>query len=415
MPRKTQIRIQDIKQKITHCVLYILCYTFCVIFLPSWFMKKTGNPFITSGYEGPQYFCDRQKETSLLLSNIRNNINTTLFAIRRLGKTGLVRHVFEQLARNKKMTCIYVDILATSSLKEFTSQLATAIYKRFPEKKGIGQKFFDIIRLLRPVISYDPLTGNPELSLDLGQPKQYEKTIQQLFSFLDNQSIKVIIAIDEFQQILSYPEKNTEALLRTYMQPLKNTRFIFCGSNQKMMNEIFNSAKRPFYGSCSNIHLDLISAAEYSRFIQTQFNRHKRKINEESIDFILHFTQRHTYYTQVLCNQVFATDSRNISIETVHAACAAILAQNENTYYQYKNLLTEAQWTLLKAIAKEEKLKKPHALNFIRKHQLGTPSLIARGIESLLAKEMIYYEAGVPEPYYSVYDKFLMRWLQKTF
>jgi uncharacterized protein len=375
-------------------------------------MQNPANPFLTTGYSGPPYFCDRQKETVQLLSNIKNNINSTLFAIRRLGKTGLIRHVFEHFSNNKKTACLYIDIFATGSLKDFTNQLATAVYSRFPEKKGIGQKFFEIIRLLRPVISYDPLTGNPELSLDLAQPKQYEKTIQQIFTFLDSQPVKVIIAIDEFQQILTYPEKNTEALLRTYIQPLKNTRFIFCGSNQRMMNEIFNSAKRPFYASCSNLHLDFISMPEYSRFIETLFNRHKRKITTESIDFILGFTQRHTYYTQALCNQLFGAGIKNITAEYVHTACADILAQNENTFYQYRNLLTAAQWELLSAIAKEEKVKRPHSAEFIKKYRLGTSSLITRGIESLLAKEMIYYDTGIKEPYYAVYDKFLMRWLQ---
>jgi uncharacterized protein len=222
----------------------------------------------------------------------------------------------------------------------------------------------------------------------------------------------VIIAIDEFQQILTYPEKNTEALLRTYIQPLKNINFIFCGSNQRMMNEIFNSAKRPFYASCSNLHLDFISAAEYARFIVELFSRHKRKISAESIEFISDFTQRHTFYTQTLCNQLFGTGSKNINLEQVQATCAEILAQNENTFYQYRNLLTAAQWELLTAIAKEEKVKKPHSLEFIKKYRLGTSSLITRGIESLMAKEMIYYDTGVKEPYYAVYDKFLMRWLQ---
>lgn len=375
-------------------------------------MQNPSNPFLTSGYSGPAYFCDRQKETAQLLSNIKNNINSTLFAIRRLGKTGLIRHVFEHFSKSKKTACIYIDIFATTSLKEFINQFATAIYSRFPEKKGIGQKFFEIIRLLRPVVSYDPLTGSPEVSLDLGQPKQYEKTIQQLFAFLDSQPVKVIIAIDEFQQILTYPEKNTEALLRTYIQPLKNTSFIFCGSNQRMMNEIFNSAKRPFYASCSNLRLDFISTTEYTRFIEMQFSRYKRKISAESIEFILDFTQKHTFYTQTVCNQLFATDSNQITTETAHAICAEILAQNENTFYQYRSLLTAAQWELLTAIAKEEKVKRPHSAEFIKKYRLGTSSLITRGIESLLAKEIIYYDTGIQEPYYAVYDKFLMRWLQ---
>jgi AAA+ ATPase superfamily predicted ATPase len=375
-------------------------------------MEPVLNPFITSGYIGADYFCDRQEETRLLLSHIKNNNNVTLFALRRLGKTGLIQHVFSQLATSKQTACIYIDIFPTTNLKEFTNRLATAIYSRFPEKKGIGQRFLSFIKLLRPVFSYDALTGNPEVTLDLGQPKEYEKTIQQLFAFLDTQSVKIVIAIDEFQQITTYPEKNVEALLRTYMQQLKNTRFIFCGSNQRIMTEMFANAKRPFYGSCINMSLDFINQEHYSAFISTHFKQKGRRITKEAVDFILEFTQSHTYYTQLLCNQIFATNNRKVTLENVRAICASLLAQNENTWYQYRSLLTKAQWNLLTAIAKEEKVTKPHASQFIKKYDLDNASLIKRGLEALLTKEMVYYYTQSKEPFYAVYDKFLMRWLQ---
>jgi AAA+ ATPase superfamily predicted ATPase len=375
-------------------------------------MKQPENPFITSAYYGSSYFCDRQKETRLLLSHIKNNNNTTLFALRRLGKTGLIHHVFQQLSSSKKTVCIYIDIFPTINLKEFTNKLATAIYARFPEKKGIGQRFIDFIKLLRPVISYDPLTGMPEVMLEMGQPKEYEKTIQQLFVFLDKQPVKTIIAIDEFQQITAYPEKNTEALLRTYMQHLKNTRFIFCGSNHRIMGEMFTNSKRPFYGSCINLALAFIDEGEYTQFIETHFKQYKKTITKEAIEYILKFTNTHTYYTQMLCNQVFATGIKNITLNEVLATCAELLKQNENTYYQYRSLLTTAQWQLLTALAKEEKLVRPHSAQFIQKYHLGSSSLITRSLEALLTKELVYFDSSSKVPHYAIYDKFLMRWLQ---
>jgi len=389
-----------------------MCHTFCVIFIIFGIMKEPANPFVLSGYYGPSWFCDRKKETAQLLSHIKNKNDISLFALRRLGKTGLILHVFHHLANSKKTACIYVDIFSTKSLKEFTNQLATAVYNRFPEKKGIGQRFVSFIKLLRPVVSYDTLTGNPEVSLDLALPKDYERTIQQIFSFLDSQPEKIVIAIDEFQQITTYPEKNTEAVLRTYIQHLKNCCFIFCGSNHRIMAEIFNSAKRPFYGSCRGIALDFIDENEYGPFIKELFLKHKRKINPEAIEYILSFTERHTYYTQVLCNQIYNTGEKNIVSATVSNACAEILKQEEVTFYQFRNLLTATQWQLLTAIAKETRVYRPHSSAFIKKYELGTSSLVTRTMESLLNKEMVYYNSGIKEPYYAVYDKFLMRWLQ---
>ncbi len=375
-------------------------------------MSVPANPFVISGYHGPNWFCDRLLETKRLISFVKNGNNVTLFALRRLGKTGLIHHVFHQLAAAKKTACIYVDIFSTKSLKEFTNQLATAVYNRFPEKKGIGQRFVSFIKLLRPVVSYDTLTGNPEVSIDLAMPRDYERTIQQIFSFLDKQPEKIIIAIDEFQQITNYPEKNTEAVLRTHIQHLKNCSFIFCGSNHRIMTEMFNSAKRPFYGSCMNMSLDFIDKKEYEDFINRLFRQYKKNISKEAIEYILSFTERHTYYTQMLCNQLFYSGEKKITEETVLNICTEILEQQGPTFYQYRNLLTETQWQLLTAIAKETRLEKPYASAFIKKYQLGTSSIVTRTLDSLIAKEMVFKYTSIREPYYAVYDKFLMRWLQ---
>lgn len=204
-----------------------------------------------------------------------------------------------------------------------------------------------------------------------------------------------------------------EATLRTFIQNLKNTNFIFCGSNQLMMNEIFNDAKRPFFASCTPLKLDKIDIDDYTKFIKKLFNKNKREIDQESIDFILEWTDCHTYYTQYLCNRLYANGYKKITINEVRKTCNEILIQNEHIYFQYRALLTSAQWKLLKAFAKEEVVTQPNAIKFIQTHELGTSAMVKRGLDALIHKEMIcvsYTESGVS---YSVYDKFLMRWLAK--
>lgn len=376
-------------------------------------MKETTNPFDISSYSGPAFFCDREQETAALIQHVRNNRHTAFFALRRLGKTALIQHVFHLLAKQKNRKCIYIDIYASQHLKDLTNMLANNIYAVFPEKKGIGKKFWEAIRLFRPMLSIDPLSGNPELSLDISHPKQFEKTIPQLLQFLDEQPIKTVIAIDEFQQILSYPEKNVEAILRTSMQNLKNVSFIFCGSNQEMMQQIFNSAKRPFYASCSSINLQLIPEAAYAGFIRNVFARYRRKISDDIIDGILTFTKQHTYYTQCLCHELFNMGAKNIMPAHLQAAKLKLVQEREGSFFQYRNLLTATQWQLLKAIAKEETVTKPYTKEFIGRYQLGSAAIVKRSLEALLQKEMIYYNSSIAVPDYAVYDKFLMRWLQQ--
>ena len=317
-------------------------------------MEKDFNPFISTGYKGPVYFCDREEESKQLTQLMLNGINVTLFAIRRLGKTGLIHHVFYPYQNSSKIACIYVDILATKNLEEFTNQLATAVYNRFPSQKTIGKKIMELFQRFRPIISFDELTGNPSLSLTMQTKAQKENTIGQILSFLDQQNVKVVFAIDEFQQILAYPEKNTESLLRTYIQQLKNISFIFCGSNQKMMHEIFNSAKRPFFASCSNLNLGFINEKEYKTFIQQKFKESHRTIDKDCLDFICDFTQLHTFYTQYFCFTLFAKNKKQNTLLDAHETALSILNLNENTFFQYKNLLTASQWNLLCAIAKEK-------------------------------------------------------------
>ncbi len=375
-------------------------------------MKKEFNPFLSIGYKDPAYFCDRKKESKQLTQFMQSGVNVTLFAIRRLGKTGLIHHVFYPYQKSSKITCIYVDILATKNLTEFANQLATAVYNRFPSQRTVGKKIMELFQLFRPIISFDELTGNPSLSLTMQTKAQKENTIRQIFDFLDQQNVKVVFAIDEFQQILEYPEKNTESLLRTYMQQLKNISFIFCGSNQKMMHEIFNSAKRPFFASCTNLNLGFINEKEYKAFIQEKFNQNNRTIDEECLNFICNFTQLHTFYTQYFCFTLFAKNKKENTIVDARETAITILQLNENSFFQYKNLLTSSQWNILCAIAKEEKVYQPQSKKFVVPYQLGTPALVKKGIDALLKKEIIFYNTGVETPYYEVYDKYLMRWIQ---
>ena len=121
----------------------------------------------------------------------------------------------------------------------------------------------------------------------------------------------------------------------------------------------------------------------------------------------------HTFYTQYFCFSLFAKHRKKNTLNDAHETAKEILQLNEGNFYLYKNLLTDAQWNLLKAIAKENQVYQPQAKAFINKHGLGTPALVKRGMDALLTKEMIYHQTGVEQPYYQVYDKFLMRWLKQ--
>ncbi len=86
------------------------------------------NPFLITGYQGPDYFCDREKETASLMSALKNGRNITLISPRRMGKTGLIKNVFYYIQKeNKSAACFYLDIFSTQNLQEFVSLLGRSV------------------------------------------------------------------------------------------------------------------------------------------------------------------------------------------------------------------------------------------------------------------------------------------------
>ena len=373
-------------------------------------MAAISNPFITTGYQGSEYFCDRTEETMTLKRNLVNGQSTTLVAIRRIGKTGLIRHLLAQLPAGH--TGIYLDILPTESMKEFLNALATAVFSTIPEQSKPGKLILDFIKSLRPVIVFDPLTGFPQLTVDV-RPGEAERHIRSVLGCLEAYPEKVIIAIDEFQQIMNYPEKNTDAFLRSLIQSLRNVRFIFSGSQQHLMMQLFADPSRPFYQSTGFLKIDKIDADEYVAFIRHHFQHRGHKIEDETIRAMMEWADLHTYYVQLLCNRVFASAGKNVDDELWKQQAARLLREQEIVFFKYRDLLTKQQWALLKAIAHEDKVFYPTSKDFISKYDLGSPATVLRSLQALQQKEMIYSDYNKEgQMFYSVYDVLFRRWMQ---
>jgi len=375
-------------------------------------MKNIDNPFVTNGYLGKEYFCDRENELQILQKMLKNDTNYLLISRRKLGKTALIERFFDDISTKKEAICIFVDLFATQNMHDFILQFTSSVYAVFKPHKPLLKQLVTFLQSLRISMSYDSLSGLPEFRLQFAPQQPVESTLQGLMNFLENQNRKIIVAFDEFQQIAEYPEKNTEAQLRTLIQKMHNVRFIFSGSDQRIITELFFNQKRPFYNSTTNIVLDKIEKGKYAQFIEYHFFKIKKQIDKNALNFIFEWTQTHTYYVQQVCKNCFDLPQKNINKENVQAVCKDILSQNESIYQQYRKLLTVNQWKLLIAIAKEETLQKPTSSDFLRKYNLGNASSIKLAIDSLLSKRLIISAFFQDEEVYLIDDLFFMRYLQ---
>jgi hypothetical protein len=372
--------------------------------------KNPFTPFPTTGYYGPEFFCDREQETRALINHIMSGQSTTLAAIRRLGKTALIHHVQQKL--KPAWIPIYTDILPTENTDDLLKYLATSIIQAVPEKSRQGKKIWELIKSLRPIIGYDSYSGMPNLSFSL-RPEESRRPVEELLDLMEQGDKPVLYAIDEFQQILSYPEANVDAWLRKTIQELKNVVFIFSGSQQHLMNDLFSNPSRPFFRSTSFMQLEKISAGVYRKFIMAQFHKQGRKIDRDTVDEILAWTDVHTYYVQLLCNRVFANIPGDVPPGAWKEEAAKLLKEQEYVFYSYREVLTQAQWQFLKAAALEGMLYAPTSKDFIGRYRLGSPATILRSIDSLLRKELLYKDFDDQgNVYYAVYDILFRRWIE---
>ena len=372
------------------------------------------NPFIIKSYESKELFCDREEELQLMLRNCINSTDMTLISQRRMGKTGLILRLFDELKDTRpEIHTIYFDIFASRNIDDFIKLMAEAAMKTFPSKTSMGEKFMTFIKSLRPQLSFDNITGEPQLQIAYQTAHEKEYTLRGIFDFLDSQNEHIVMAIDEFQQIRDYPEQNMEALLRTYIQQTHNLTFIFCGSKKHMMADIFANEKKPFYNSTSFVSLDKISEESYSAFIRHLFNERQRSITDEALQFILDWTRRHTYYTQQLCHTVFANGSEAVTIDEVKKACEQLMKQGETVYLQYRQMLTDKQWDYLIAVAKEGSVQQITSAAFLKTHQIGTPSVSRRLADALCEKGLLHDDITINGTTYSLSDVFLSHWMER--
>ena len=372
-------------------------------------MEKPSTPFPTTGYFGGDYFCDREEEFETLARNVRGGSSTTLVALRRMGKTALIRHLQSKL--EKDHTGVYVDILPTESMADLLNSLATGMARMVPERTSLGKQVWKFLKSLRPVVSYENLSGIPTLSLSQ-DPDQGKRSIEEIFGFLEQQPKPVILAIDEFQQILQYKEQQVDAWLRSRIQDLKNVRFVFAGSQQHLINELFADPSRPFYRSSQFLKLGKIDREIYHAFIAAKFNAHARQIDAATIDAVLDWTMGYTYYVQLLCNRIFLSSQRKVRHNLWKEEATRLLKEQDFVFYAYRDMLTASQWKLLKAVASDGVVRMPTSHDFLTRHGLGTSATVLQSLKTLQKKELVFRDMDAEgNPYYGVYDVLFSRWI----
>ena len=312
----------------------------------------------------------------------------------------------------------YTDIYPTTSLHELVMFLSKEIYSvLLPKGKAVIDKFLAGIHSLAGSFGYDPLTGFPTFDVKLGDIHTPELTLEEIFRYLEQADKPCIFAIDEFQQISQYPEKNVEATLRAFIQKMNNCLFIYAGSNRHILENMFNSATKPFYNSAEQLFLNSIPKNVYTSFAITQFISQGRKISPEAAIYAYDLFEGHTYYVHNLLHNAFAYLDPDKLIEEadINKTLDDMLEDKGRTFASVMNQLNYQQKETLIAIAKEKEASGVTSVAFVKKHALRSPSSVQYAISTLLDKQLLTYQDKGRTKIYSVSDRFFGMWICKTY
>lgn len=374
------------------------------------------NPFVvTERYVGPEYFCDRETETAELLSNIVNGRNTVLISLRRMGKSGLVSHLYNKEEIRRGYECFFLDIYDTTSIDDFVLLFSKEVVSRL-QSQGMKfiEKFISIVNSMRVSFGSDPVTGQPSIEVSLQEIKNPVKTLEQIFSFLESSSQPCVVTIDEFQQIADYKEgKKHIATLRTLVQSCVKTRFIFSGSNRRMMSKLFNSPSEPFFMSSSPIMLEPINKEKYVEFVSAHFGEADKPITTESIEYVYERFDGHTWFIQYVFNRLYEMSGKDTPAtkELADEAVSYILSLFSPMFKEIFARMSEKQRALLVAISKERKVTTPTGEEFISKYSLRSASAVQGAMRPLIENETIAFNNGL----YFITNRFFSLWLSRRY
>ena len=339
-----------------------------------------------------------------------NENNIALISPRRIGKTDLIWHVFDDSEIRKDFHCFVVDIYATKNLGDFVNMMGKALVDELrPKGRKAWEKFVAMVSSLRSEISFD-MSGLPVWGVGLGSINNPTVTLDEIFTYLGKADQPCLVAIDEFQQITRYGDETVEATIRTYVQRCTNAHFIFSGSQRHMMNEMFASPSRPFYQSVTIVNLQPLDLDVYTDFCVNKFEEAGKRLDKVVVALLYERFEAVTSYMHRVLNVLFSRTDKGATCDAsmVNEAIEFIIRLSSDTYESLLYQMPEKQRFLFLTIAREGKAMEVTSGAFIKKNKLHSASSVNSALKGLLEKDFITEDKNV----YSVYDRFFALWLK---
>ena len=370
------------------------------------------SPFVFGVMVEGDTFTDRKEETQHLKMNFLYGVNTILISPRRMGKTSLVEKASE-LAKSDSLRIVKIDAFGCRSENDFISSFATAVIRatstKFEEWIESAKTFLG--RFVPKIsIGQDPMTDF-SVSLEYNQAKAAAEDILQLpEDIARSKGIKIVICIDEFQQIADFPDSLTfQKKLRSIWQRQQNVSYCLYGSKRHMMELMFQSQSHPFYRFGDILYLGKIPEADWVSFICDRFSITGKTISAEFARRICTVTGRYSSYVQQLAWLVWLRTDSEATEEDIDKGIDSLLDACEPLFIQQTENLSSFQMNFLHVLADGIHSGFTRS-EILEKYKLGTAANISRLRKALTEKDLISLTA--PKNL-EISDPILTLWLKR--
>lgn len=372
--------------------------------------EMSRNPFTLKEIPVKGAFCNREKEQSDFFGFAAARSNTLLYSPRRYGKTSLIKKVQDRLQSDGTLTA-YCDLFGVSSIEEIAGKITKSIYSITQKKENLFNKSIRFLTSFRPVLSPSADGGisiSVQPAFKSGGLDLLDETLESLGKFIEDVSMPVHIVLDEFQEITEVDNSiGVEGTLRQHIQKIQ-CAFVFVGSRRRILLDMFNSRKRPFFQSAVNYELKTLPAKELSTFIVSRFKGAGKGIEAQTASDICTLLRQHPYYVQKFCFFLFDRIEKKVAQKDIPETYQLVMESEKALFESTLRQLTAKQIAVLTAIAKEPG-KKLYSTGYMARHRLKSTGGIQRSIDVLTKEDLI--EQSEPTGLWEVVDPLFTEWL----
>jgi hypothetical protein len=370
------------------------------------------NPFYFRELPVTAPFCNRKNEINELLSHAKNRVNVVLFSPRRYGKTSLVKRIQDRL-KSKGIATVYIDFYGVDSIEDMTARLASRVYTFSHDSDPLFKKMMRFLSSWRPVLRPDieygaTLTVEPttkKIGIEL-----LDETLSGLGQFIESYKKGVFIIFDEFQEIVELRESlQIEGIMRSHIQSHSKASYFFVGSRRRILSDIFNDRKRPFYRSSINYPLTPLPYDEAVQFIIDQFKNGGKECPTDMAKRIVEVVKGYPYYIQRIPYSIYEISSKKIKNDDYGNGFRKAVEEEKPVFEALLQSLSLQQIKLLSALA-EQPTASPYSAEYMSRYSLGSIGGVQGAVKKLIALDYIENRDGtfyIVDPVFGIWLRHL--------